>query len=90
MNIKYDILEFIPHIGTIVVKWYCDEVPQGLVYNVDLPINNGSYPKFEELSGIIKQFEPTGQLERIAALRNAQVPEYLEKLIYNPFEKVNN
>lgn len=87
MNIKYDILEFIPHIGTIVVKWYCDEVPQGLVYNVDLPIINGSYPKFEELSDIIKQFEPTGQLERIAALSTAKIPEYLDKLIYRPYEK---
>jgi hypothetical protein len=89
MNIKYDILEFIPYTGTIVVKWYCDEVPEGLVYSVDLPIIDDSYPKLDELSGIIKQFEPTGQLERIAAARNARVPEYLEKLIYIPFEKVN-
>jgi hypothetical protein len=89
MNIKYDILEFIPNTGTIVVKWYSDEVPYGLVYNVDLPIIDDSYPELHELDNIIKQFQPTGQLERIAALRNAQVPEYLEKLIYNPFEKVN-
>jgi len=89
MNIKYDILEFIPYSGTIVVKWHCDEVPNGLVYNVDLPIVDGQYPEQHELDNIIKQFEPTGQLERIADLNRAQVPEYLEKLIYNPFEKIN-
>ena len=89
MNIKYDILEFIPNTGSIAVKWYCDEVPYGLVYNVDLPIIDGHYPQEHELDGIINRFEPTGQLERIAELNKAQVPEYLEKLIYNPFEKVN-
>jgi hypothetical protein len=88
MNIKYDILEFIPHTGAIVVKWYCDEVPHGLVYNVDLPITDGQYPQQEELDSIIKKFEPTGQLERIADLIKAKVPEYLDKLVYRPFEKV--
>lgn len=87
MNIKYDILEFLPHIGAIGVKWYCDEVPYGLVYNVDLPIVNGKYPESHELYDIIKKFEPTGQLERIANLNKVQVPEYLEKLIYKPLEK---
>lgn len=87
MNIKYDILEFVPNTGAIVVKWYCDEVPYGLIYNVDLPIVYGFYPTEFELDAIIKKFEPTGQLERIAALRNAQVPEYLEKLIYKPPKK---
>ena len=89
MIIKYDILEFVPNIGSIIVKWYCDEVPDGLVYNVDLPIVDGQYPEQHELHDIIKQFEPTGQLERIADLNRAQVPEYLDKLIYKPFEKVN-
>jgi hypothetical protein len=89
MNIKYDILEFVPHTGAIAVKWYSDEVPYGLVYNVDLPIVNGNYPALEELDNIIKNFEPRGQLERIAALNQAKIPEYLDKLIYRPFEKVN-
>ena len=90
MIIKYDILEFVPNIGSIIVKLYFDEVPDGLVYNVDLPIVDGQYPEQHELHDIIKQFEPTGQLERIADLNRAQVPEYLDKLIYRPFEKVNN
>lgn len=84
MNIKYDILEFIPRTGTIIVKWYCDEVPYGLVYNVDLPITHGRYPELYELDDVIKKFEPTGQLERIADVNKVQVPEYLEKLIYKP------
>jgi hypothetical protein len=88
MNIKYDILEFVPHIGCIVVKWYCDEVPQGLVYNVDLPIIDGHYPHYEELDEIINRFTPVGQLERIAALSKVKIPEYLDKLIYRPYEKV--
>lgn len=89
MNIKYEILEFITNTGTIIVKWYCDEVPYGIVYNVDLPIIDGRYPEEHELPDIIKKFEPTGQLERIASLNKAEIPEYLDKLIYRPFEKVN-
>jgi len=86
MNVKYDIIEFIPYSGTIVVKWYCDELPDGLVYAVDLPIVDNSYPKLDELGGIIKQFEPTGQLERAIQIRNVTIPEELKCYIQKPPE----
>lgn len=89
MNINYEIIDFLPNTGSIVVRWYCDELPDGLIYNVDLPILYGQYPEFDQLDSIIKRFEPTGQIERIVQLKNTPVPEYLHKLVRKPFEKVN-
>ncbi len=77
MNIKTEIISFSSDTGSLCVKYFSDELPDGLVYNIDIPLKDGVYPSKDEIDGLIKHMTPTGQLERIAALKKLSVPDYL-------------
>lgn len=82
MDIEYDILEFNPNTGSILVKYACSEFLDGLVYNIDLPLENSTYPSQEEITALIKKMEPTEQLKRLVAVKTATIPTYLaEKIV---------
>lgn len=84
MNIQYKILCFHPEIGSIEVNYYCDEIPNGLTYNIDLQIVDNKYPTLEEIYSLILHMQPTGQMQRIIDLQNVIVPDYLAQLKYIP------
>lgn len=83
MEIKSEILNFYPETGSLEVKYYCDEVPEGLVFAIDLPIENGQWISEEELDSFIKFMCPISQIERLAHIRNTPVPQYLLNKIVN-------
>lgn len=93
MNIKYKIISFHPEMGNIQVNYYCDEVPNGLTYAIDIPVQNGQFASQDLIDNLIKTFEPRGQLERIAELSNAVIPDHLSSYIQNtptPADKINS
>jgi hypothetical protein len=82
MDVQHEILEFNPNIGAILIKYVCNEFLDGLVYNIDLPLENGTYPSQEEITALIKKHEPTEQLKRLIAVKTATIPTYLaEKIV---------
>lgn len=81
MNIQHEILSFNPETGSILVKYFCSEIPEGLIYNIDLPIENNQYPNENSIVEIIKQFEPNSQLGRMINLKNISIPMFLLELI---------
>ena len=82
MNIQYEILNFDPVNGSVLVRYFNDD--SELVYNVDVPIENGSYVSELELRQLIVQMQPTFQLSRTSAIKNLETPEYLKAYIRNP------
>lgn len=84
MNIKNEIISFDPITGSIVVKYFCDEVPDGLSFNIDVPIENGQLADITTINNLIEIFKPIGQLERIAQLKAITVPEFLAEKIPTP------
>lgn len=77
MNIQHTILQFTSATGSIVVKYFCNELPDGLVYNIDLPITDGQYPTEAEMLALIEAYKPTGQIKRITDVAAATPPQYL-------------
>lgn len=81
MNIQHEILEFFPQTASISVRYFADEVPTGLVYNIDLPVNNGTLPSQQQINELVEHNKPVGQLERIAAANEATVPSHLSNYV---------
>lgn len=81
MNIQHEIISFYPPTGSMLVRYFCDEVPEGLAYNIDIPLENGSFVGQEQIDALIAAMKPVGQLERIAQLKSAQIPAELAALI---------
>lgn len=77
MNIEYKILCFYPETGSITVNYYCDELPDGLTYNIDLPFNNKKFPDQQSIDELIIAMKPTGQMQRIIDLQQATTPDNL-------------
>ena len=42
-NVKYEIQSFNPNNGSLTIKYYTDEVANGLMYNIDVPIVDGNF-----------------------------------------------
>lgn len=68
----FEILSYHANSGSISVRFFLDEVY--LDYTVDIPLVNGTYISGEELHNHIMQFYPKLQLERLAALKNTDLP----------------
>lgn len=81
MNIQHEILSFHPATGSLLVRYFCEEVPQGLVYSIDVPLENGSFVGQERIDQLIDFMKPTGQLERAAELASANTPEQLVNFV---------
>lgn len=60
---EYKIIAFDETIGQITVEY-----GEGIVFALDLPIENGAYPEGEALDVLIKQFLPTWVVERKQAI----------------------
>lgn len=84
MDIKHKILGFYPDTCSILVNYYCDEVPDGFNYSIDLHPVNGQLPSQDEINELIKCFEPTGQLQRLVDAKNVQIPSHLADIVIQP------
>jgi phospholipid N-methyltransferase len=77
MQISHEILEFNTTTGSMRVRYYNDETPDSLVYNIDIPIENGAFVDMPEIEKLIKIYCPTEQLKRVSKLKIATVPSSL-------------
>jgi hypothetical protein len=78
MDIQHEIISFDPNSGSIMVRYYTNAYPKGLVFNIDLHAVDGQYPSYDAILDLINHMAPKGQLERAAAIAAAPVPYYLE------------
>jgi hypothetical protein len=67
---EYKITGFNPYAGSAQVNFFTAEFPEGLTYNVDVPVENGSYISGDALRSHIMAFAPYGQIARIVELRD--------------------
>lgn len=81
MIISHEIKSFNPKTGSLEVRYFSDEVPNGLTYNIDIPLENGVFIGQEKINELIDAMKPVGQLERVATLASAPVPPELAALI---------
>jgi hypothetical protein len=84
MQINNEILSFDPTTGSILVRYYNDEFPEGFTYGIDVPVRDGQLASQEEINQLIETFKPVGQLERIVALRSVEIPQFLAEKIPAP------
>ena len=73
-----EILGFNRNTGSLTVRFFTADYPEGLVYNVDVPIVDGAYISGPALDELIDSFSPYGQIEYILNARKAQVPDALQ------------
>ena len=71
---QYKIRDFNAATGSLLVQFYTADFPDGLMYNVDVPLVNGEFISGQALDDHIMIFAPYGQIERAIALRNAAAP----------------
>jgi hypothetical protein len=67
---QYKIIGFNAANGSALVNFFTAEYPDGLTYNVDIPVENGSYISGDALRSYIMAFAPYGQIARIVELRD--------------------
>lgn len=65
---NYEIKSFDRITGSALVRFWTDDYLDGLIYNVDIPLKDGSYITGAELDAHIQCFSPVGQIERLVAL----------------------
>lgn len=81
MNIKNEIISFDPTTGTILVRYFTDDIQPGYTFNIDLPIVDGMLPLEDQLQQTIDLYSPRIQFERIEAMKIVNIPQYLKNLI---------
>lgn len=69
MEIQYEMVEFYPETGSIQVRFYNDDLPQGVMFSISLPIGGGRYPQGADLDRLIRNHVPTDIFERARALK---------------------
>lgn len=84
MNIQHEILAFYTNSGSIEVKYFCDEVPEGLIYTIDVPIENGQFVSQESIEALIENFKPIGQLQRIADIKSMTSSTSISAVVIEP------
>ena len=84
MQIEHEIISFYAPTGSLLVRYFCAEEPQGLSYNIDVPLVDGAFVDQTEINALIEAMKPTGQLERLVALKTAIIPDTLSALIPAP------
>jgi hypothetical protein len=88
MEILYEIIEFNPTTGSILIRYYDTSNTQNLYYNIDLPLTDGQLPNETEVRQHIEFMKPTGQMERRNILKDVEVPTFLQSFI--PTEQYSN
>ena len=86
MSIQHEIISFNPTTGSILVRYFNAEVPEGLIYNIDIPLENGAFISQDRIDALIEHYKPVGQLDRAAALKSAAIPDALAALIPQPVD----
>jgi hypothetical protein len=81
MEIKHEITNFNSSTGSLTVKYYTDDFPQGLEYNIDVPIIDGKFVGKDEIDAMIEFSKPKGQLERIVTTAKIETPDFLKQYI---------
>jgi hypothetical protein len=81
MDIQHQIIEFNPTTVSIVVKYWAEQFPEGLVFNIDLPIIDGQFPSDDEIENIIKLHEPKSQIERLIKTPTLNIPDSFKQKI---------
>jgi hypothetical protein len=81
LNIQHQIISFDAHNGSIEVKYYCDAYPQGLIFNIDLPFDEGDFPSQDVVDQLIQFNVPKAHIKRILGLQQAVPPQYLQQYI---------
>jgi hypothetical protein len=67
-TIKHKIISLDSTHGSIQVNYYTDSAPDGLTYQVDLTLSqDGTVISGQELTDLINQFAPVGQLTDLEA-----------------------
>jgi hypothetical protein len=61
-QVTYDIVDVDKTTATIFVRYKTEVLPEGLVYPIDLPIDNGAVPSGDALQQLIMHNAPVGQL----------------------------
>jgi hypothetical protein len=89
MQINHKILSFNPNSGSITVCYFSNEVPDGLIYGIDLPIVNGAFVDTSEIEKLIALHCPKGQLKRIVELQTTAIPEFLMPYVPVPISLSN-
>ncbi len=77
MDIEYEIVSFFPETGSMLVRYFCEEAPDGIAYNIDIPIENHTYPPKEDIVKLIEVMKPAWQLTRSTQLKGAVPPSWL-------------
>ena len=90
MSIQHEIVSFNPTTGSILVRYFTETVPEGLCYNIDIPLENGTFINQEQIAELIEHMKPVGQLERMAAVKSATIPEELVQFIPAPISNIND
>ena len=80
-NVKYEILNFDPNNGSLLIKYFTDDAPDGLRYNLDVPIIDGQFIGQDAVVAMIEQMKPTFQLERLVVSSTTEIPSYLTQHI---------
>ena len=65
----------------MTVKYYTDDFPQGLEYNIDVPIIDGKFVGKDEIDAMIEFAKPKGQLERMVVTTKIEPPDFLKQYI---------
>ena len=81
MNIKYQFLSFDKNSGSVLVRYFTDNNPDGYIYNLDVPLNNNQYVNEIEFIDYVEQFIPKNQLQRAEQIKTITLPKYLSDLI---------
>ena len=68
MAVEYEVLSVNPTTGSLCVKYFSEEIPDGFTFNVDIPLVNDEFVGQEELEKFLKAMTPTSQFDRIAKL----------------------
>lgn len=66
---QYEIKAFDKQSGSALVRFWTEAYPDGLTYNVDVPIEGGAYVTGAALDAYIQAFAPHGQISRLVEAR---------------------
>lgn len=65
---QYEIKAFNKQTGSALVRFWTEAYPDGLTYNIDIPVVSGAYLSGGALEDHIQSFAPTGQIARLVEL----------------------
>jgi hypothetical protein len=69
MEIKYKIVAFHQQTGSVQVEYFNENLPEGVVFSINLPLVDGEYPQGKALEEFIQSYAPHDIFERAGMLR---------------------